>query len=392
MEQITRDKLLLYHLFTGDDKVIAEEINQLSKSDWDGVIQQSIYHRVTPLIYHRLKDSSSCLNAPSEVMERLRVLYLSSAEYNMRLFRQLSKILRAFKNDGIPVIVEKGVALAELIYKNIALRPMSDIDLLVKGRDAKKVYKILLQFGYKPIEFLLSKRHMRWSHLAYKNGNNTKVEIHPDIIYEIPKLDPWIKAIPAKIESTDVFVLGAEDLFLHICLHIHFHIGSAFSKLVWWYDIKKILKHYQGKLDWDYIIKTVKESKVEEPTHSVLRAFNNWFGGDIPLDVLNQLKDDGVNISIEDFLHSYYEPDTREESQIKKRSLDLSLAYISRIPSFHNKMYHFFRSVLPSREYMMYHYSLERPSLVYFYYFVRLSAGITKIFKLLSRYLHHLKK
>jgi hypothetical protein len=62
---------------------------------------------------------------------------LYSALRNMRRCHELSKVLRILQNDGIPVIVLKGAALAEVVYGNIALRSMSDVDLLVKKGSIK---------------------------------------------------------------------------------------------------------------------------------------------------------------------------------------------------------------------------------------------------------------
>ena len=58
-------------------------------------------------------------------------VYLASAHRNLRLFGELRQILRAFNAAGLSVIPLKGACLAEMIYGNIALRPMVDVDLLL---------------------------------------------------------------------------------------------------------------------------------------------------------------------------------------------------------------------------------------------------------------------
>jgi len=48
-----------------------------------------------------------------------------------RNYAELGQLLRSLKDRGVEVIVLKGAALAETVWKNIALRPMADMDLLV---------------------------------------------------------------------------------------------------------------------------------------------------------------------------------------------------------------------------------------------------------------------
>ncbi|MCP4365035.1 MAG: nucleotidyltransferase family protein [Planctomycetes bacterium] len=52
----------------------------------------------------------------------------------------------------MPVILLKGAHLAQVVYSNIALRPMGDIDILVKKNDLPKAKELLLELGYTPIK------------------------------------------------------------------------------------------------------------------------------------------------------------------------------------------------------------------------------------------------
>ncbi len=66
----------------------------------------------------------------------------------MRLYRELAQVVRACNDAGVPVILLKGAHLAEAVYGNIALRPMVDVDLLVKQADLMRVHDILIGQGY----------------------------------------------------------------------------------------------------------------------------------------------------------------------------------------------------------------------------------------------------
>jgi len=135
MDQETMGKFLIDCLCREiDDKKAA----LLRGADWDSLIQFAIKHNLAPLLYHRLKTIYPSV--------KLHKAYLISARRNTRLYNDFSKIINALEN--IPVIVLKGAHLAQNVYANIALRPMIDLDILVKKTDLLKAGEKLLEMGY----------------------------------------------------------------------------------------------------------------------------------------------------------------------------------------------------------------------------------------------------
>ena len=116
--------------------------------------------------------------------------YVHNAIKNLELYHEISKVLAALQDNAIPVIVLKGAALAALVYPNIALRPMRDVDLLIRDDDIWSVDKIILQLGYENIRIPVSKIRAIWGrHMKYSNGT-ISVDVHPRIC-EVHNFDPW---------------------------------------------------------------------------------------------------------------------------------------------------------------------------------------------------------
>src|SRR5665647_338343 len=148
MDQSRTDELLLYCLRAVPDEAGDGRLETLSSSDWDVLIEASGRHGVTPLLYHRLRTSHSDVPIPANVITRLRQAYLDNVARNMGLYHELGKVLELLRRDNISVIALKGVHLATAVYRNIALRPMCDVDLLVKQTDLLRVQEILVEQGY----------------------------------------------------------------------------------------------------------------------------------------------------------------------------------------------------------------------------------------------------
>jgi hypothetical protein len=381
-----KDNLLLYCLNMRTDETEAVKLEQFSADDWDEIIQKSFVYGVAPLLYHRFKANNIGTHIPARVMQTLQKMYLRVSYENMQLYRELSILLKMLRDNDIAVIVLKGAALGELVYQNPALRPMFDVDLLVKTEDIWRIDKLLSQAGYESnIASLFSKRHIRWvRHIKYRIGA-IRVEFHPKI-YELPNLDPWVNASAAKIASIDTLILRSEDFLLHLCLHVLDHYLRRDSpRLIQWCDIAEFLKHYKEQIHWDYVIQTAKENQVEGPVYSVLHVIDQWFGGQVPANIFNELKNDGINISINDVLNP-----TQNQSQ-QTDSLLPYISFTSKIPSIYSKIYHVFRCIFPCREYMMCHYSVARPRRVYLYYFIRIGKGVIKVVKTLYQLPGYLK-
>ena len=92
--------------------------------------------------------------------------------------QQLAEALGAFRDAGIPTIVLKGAYVAEAVYKNIALRPMSDVDILVKKKDLPAVEKILLKLGYDPPEHPRMQNKTRYSRVPFHKLGGIGIEVH----------------------------------------------------------------------------------------------------------------------------------------------------------------------------------------------------------------------
>lgn len=393
MDQKAKDELILYYIGMKTREIEAGELEQLSVDDWDEIIQESDRHRVIPLLYHHLRLLGMDALLPASVEEELQEIYLQSSWWNMQRYHELSKIIRLLKHDGIPVILLKGIALAELVYESIALRPMTDIDLLVKAEDIWKIDKALSRLGYEGnISQYSESYEPRIEHVTYVNKHAhtdtpSVIDVHTRI-FELSDLDPWINASRVTIDSTDALMLGAEDLLLHLCAHIDYDLlRCGESRLLCWYDIAEVLKHYKEELDWDYVIQTSQEQQVGKAVHRILRSTVEWFDVHVPAEALQQFADDNLPISINDVLHPSVV--MRDPRVIQFQS---SLSAISKTSSIRGKIHYVFRSLFPRRKFMIQRYSISQPTLVYFYYPVRLiRGGLIAARTLLFRLSGHLK-
>ena len=227
--------------------------------------------------------------------------------------------------------------------------------------------------------------HEKYSkHINYTNGA-ISIEVHPKL-YEFPYLDPWKNAVSTKIASNDTFILGLEDFLMHLCLHLedHYRTGLEFS-LLWYLDIVKFIEHYKDNINWDYIIETSKKNKVEGSMNCVLKAINEGFSGYVAQEILNQLKNNQIELHVTDAFNSVSNP-------IRDFNSLLSEAFGPRRLPIDNRVYTALSNIFPCKAYMMRRYSIKHKNLLFLYYFLRIITGIVIFFKGLYHLPVYLKK
>ncbi|OAD22803.1 hypothetical protein THIOM_001382, partial [Candidatus Thiomargarita nelsonii] len=290
MNQETMSKLLLDCLHGREiDETRTAELNSLRAADWESLVQFAVRQRVAPLLYHRLKTVYPNVNIPASLKHKLQKIYLASDMRNTSLYNDLSQIIRALQY--IPVIVLKGAHLAAVVYSNITLRSMGDMDILVRKTDLLKAEEKLLEMGYSSfrvnvIEVASAKHH----HLPplVKQGA-VPVEIHwtinhPTSPFTIDIEGLWNRARPATIAGVEVLVLSPEDLLLHLCLHTAFQ-DRFLTGLRPFCDIWETIRHDRDEIEWEQVRLRARQWGATNSVYLTLYLAKAFFGAAVPDEV-----------------------------------------------------------------------------------------------------------
>lgn len=101
--------------------------------DWVYLKEMALQHGLMPLLYQCLKSyAPNCI--PRSILAQFRFHSLSSASRSFVMTEELLSLLELFKAEGILAIPYKGPVLAASLYKDLAIRPFNDLDILVKKK------------------------------------------------------------------------------------------------------------------------------------------------------------------------------------------------------------------------------------------------------------------
>lgn len=235
--------------------------------DWPGLIREARAHGVAPLCYARFRAVMSAA-APHSTAEALRPDYLRNALRNRVLTDELGRLLEAFRAEGIETIVLKGAALSHLVYPDLVLREMADMDVLIKPADVAAADRLLRHLGYTPASSLPERPAGELSTPGYLSATlyvgPTLIPIHlhwhllnstvPLHSYSgmVPMEHLWALARPTTLAGQATHILAPHHFLIHLCEHA-LRASHSLSRLSHLCDIAWFV-HRELDLDWSALI------------------------------------------------------------------------------------------------------------------------------------------
>ncbi len=281
------------------------------RPDWATLLRHAQGLGVAPFLYWNLKHGSVAGEVPSETINSLRNSYFWSAARNRDLQLRLADVLISFNRLGIAVIVLKGAALAFTIYPNPGLRPMADLDLLIRKDDIACALEILQELGYAPSKIsnpaVWYEEHQHQHCTPYvSNDGQTTIELHHDLLpankyVHVPIEQLWRHARPIAIDSAQSLGLSLEDLLLHLCLHVSFNDGFL-GWLRYACDVSVILDKFEQELNWHQFVENARAYGVARYAYYALWMAEQTVTDRIPTVVMTDLKRFANTVGLQDWL------------------------------------------------------------------------------------------
>jgi len=282
--------------FLSDREMSAFSINKMASDGGAWLADCALRLNVGGLFYKKIKTRNISTEIITiDVRSRLRQAYRDLATRNTSLFFDVSKYLKALAAGKLPVIALKGFALAKKIYGDIALRPMCDVDLLVKREDLVSAGRILLDLGYEPYysawETMLDDHH----HLPpFTNKRGATIELHWDIIIPDSPIKVnidglWERTCLIKVDDVEVRIFSPDDLLLHLCIHACFHLQTGLA-LISLCDIAGLIKSSAGKIDWQLVIERSNQWGCQKCVYLMLLLVQELLGEAPPDNAMATLK------------------------------------------------------------------------------------------------------
>ncbi len=363
--------VLLASLSHDSDSAKIESLKQVAPQAWQAVIAQAKLHRLAPLLSHRLTQLDITL--PSDLDAGLKQSERRTAWRNAMLYMELNKVLPTLQAQAIPAITLKGLHLAGTVYKNIAYRPILDIDLLVRKENLDQVEKAMLGLGCEPLEGNRIVGPDIYDFAYLMPQTNIRVEMHWSFIYgrypfTIDLDGLWARAQNITAKDVPLLVLAPEDLLLHLCLHTAKHWHELRLNMLC--DINEVVQHYET-MDWETVAARARGWGITHAVYLVLRLARELLQTNVPQELLATLQPENfderyLNLAREQFLI------TPQETQSQQVASSHLVVQLWGKKSLRYKLSIILKRFFPPRQTISFYYPVAPNSpRVYFYYLVR---------------------
>lgn len=244
--------------------------------------------RLFPLVYHNHQklqyqdDFTSILKLTHRTAFKKTHTHLSNAEAAINLLNG--------KNIG--TILLKGGAVGTMYYESPALRPMSDIDLLIKPGDFLKAIEALSVAGWNlqcnNPELALQVINS----CDFRNSAGEELDIHWRLMRDCWNADKndlfWDAAVALQYKSLRTETLCNTDQLFHVCCH-----GArqnSLSPIRWVADAIMILRS-ADEIDWRRLYDLGKLYRLNLTLFHALDYLKETFNAPIPAGYFERVRD-----------------------------------------------------------------------------------------------------
>ena len=297
---------------------------------------------------------------------------LSVAAQNIVLLDALSRIIQALQEAGVSPLILKGAALAETVYPNISMRPMADIDILVREEEIETVSACVTVLGYSPSE--------------HEDCGFCKIAcfpVHLDVHYKIWYLPDaafkrlWDDSQPISIAQTSASTMPPDETLIYTAAHAAIQHGILEPTVL--EDINRICRFYQPMLGWDKIVKKVKEYNLKVPIYHILSEAKLVKSAPIPDDALDSLRPSSLFQRLESVIYK----------SIFRAPPAANIGHLLKLLSkkgIRGKITFLVDFIFPSRAFIARRYNVSKPLFILGYQFARPLLLAAELAKLMFRW------
>jgi hypothetical protein len=262
------------------------ELSELNFDDWQNISELASEEGVAPLLWWRLNEQGYSSLLPQEAAKYLQSVYYDCVSTNTLLESEVSKIGAYFCEKKIPVILLKGAALSRSIYPDPGLRPMNDLDLLVRKQNLPQAVKAITALGYE--------EQKTTYHVLFFGGPGKRVtlELHwnlqpsgHDSLSEDNSVWAWEDSVP----FDNSLMLSPEATLLYLSAHLTMQHGETTPRLIWFYDLHLLILKYNSELDWTKVLGLSRKLGWETALAEALLGSLHFFATEMPVEVLTSL-------------------------------------------------------------------------------------------------------
>ncbi|HET9111140.1 MAG TPA: nucleotidyltransferase family protein [Ktedonobacterales bacterium] len=269
----------------------------LDADGWGRVVALAEREGVDNLLFTHICAAGLATTLPAAVALRLRERYCAITLLARRLERRLEALMSLLAAEGTPAIPLKGASLARRAYGGaISLRPVTDIDLLVRREDEQRWSATFRAAGFAPVAGrgdAMSAHALRFHETQFRDSRGLLLEAHtslcrlPPYRGAFPLAEMWARARRTTIQGVPACTLAPDDELRYLSLH-YAALHQA-SRLIWLVDVAELLRAQGATWSWERFVRETVLRGVAAPVAITLARAATLLEAPVPRWVVERL-------------------------------------------------------------------------------------------------------
>ena len=367
-----------------------------SQADWDLLNGMSTHEGLTGLVYHAWKEGQRPANVPIQLFGQQGAVFLRNQQRFSTIQTELiTRIAPALEEAGLKMIIMKGADLAGSLYPQPGLRPMVDLDCLVRQSALSPATAVLSALGYVEVRnhMIQPRRGFQELHVVMRLPNtpqSIRLELHHALLnarrnfFELniewffSQTKPFGSSllIENNAPTDSLLTFTASAHLLHLAVHLMMAHGAGGSNLLHFYDIHLLLDRWGSQINWKELLAAARDMNLDYAIFAAVEGCAERFNTSIPQALVHPPSGRRVQL-LKKFIESRNTPipKTTLEYYLRELSDRHILSQIAVGMCF----------LIPKPEYMRGVYKIEPTWLWPLSYPLRWGIGIRDLFRMLKR-------
>jgi len=246
------------------------------------------------LRYHRIENHAAAYAVARSIpmdqqADTADTLLIKAQAHALQLASVAARVVRLLAAENIPVLIQRGPAMARAFFPEPFLRFCRDVDVIVPYDALENAESVLRETGFEA-----RKNRSYWlrkGEIPMTDGRSV-VELHWQVY---PALAPmpdaestvWEKTRMIRLAETLVPMPAFEHLLLSACIHLA--CEHWMDRLVRLIDIRQILDHADSNFDWDWVLEKTLGNGMRPAVGQVLSMAQHLVAAAVPQQVLKKL-------------------------------------------------------------------------------------------------------
>ena len=242
--------------------------------------------RLLPLVWWHLRHVPGVTG-----LGTLPLIYQTTWASNHETLAAAAAVIAELHTAGIETLVFRGAGLVVATYPKVGLRPIGDVDLLVRPADAAHARRVLSDAGFAP-KVIYQGNALSCVHSLNFERPRLSIDLHWRALKECQGVDDdtelWAHARPVLLAGVPTRVPAPEDHLILVCAH---GLRWTASRSVHWLADAAMLVNAGGdqSVDWPRFLAMARARRLMLPMRRALEFLSSTLDVPVPEDVRRTL-------------------------------------------------------------------------------------------------------